>query len=58
LAEESPEEHKKHEKELKEFLKKIPPPAPEHTAELKMERKLKHLIEKEQKITGKKSKQK
>lgn len=29
MSEESPEEHKKHEKELKEFLKKIPPPTPD-----------------------------
>ena len=57
LTEETPAEHKKHEKELKEYLKKIPPPTPEHTAELKMERKLKRIIE-EQKTSPKKRKQK
>jgi len=58
LTEESRDEHKEHERELKEFLKKIPPPRPEHTAELKMEQKLKRLIKEDQGATGKKSKQK
>jgi len=58
LTEKKPEANKKHEQELKEFLRKIPPPTPEHTAELKMERKLKRIIEEEQKTARKKSKQK
>ena len=58
MTEETSGEHKRHEKELKEYLKKIPTPTHEHTAELKMERKLKRLIKEEQKTTEKKSKQK
>jgi len=43
------EEHKKHRKDLEKYMKTIPPPTPEHTVELKMERKLKRMIEKEEK---------
>jgi len=38
----------KHQKELEEYLKTIPPPPPEHTEELKMERNLKRMIEKKE----------
>jgi len=57
LTEETPAEHRKHERELKEYIKKIPPPTPEHTAELKMEQKLKRIIE-GKKAPRKKRKQK
>ncbi|MFB0514669.1 MAG: hypothetical protein ACETVQ_03735 [Candidatus Bathyarchaeia archaeon] len=46
MAEESVDDRKKHLKELEEYLKTIPPPPLEHTAELKMERKLKRIIKK------------
>ena len=49
LTKETREEHKKHREELEKYMKTIPPPTPEHTAELKMERKLKRIIEKEEK---------
>jgi hypothetical protein len=50
LAKETSEESsRKHRKELENYIKTIPPPTPEHTAELKMERKLKRIIEKEKK---------
>jgi len=34
---------------IKEYLKQLPPPPEEHTYELKMERRLKRLVEKEEK---------
>jgi len=49
LAKETSEESRKHRKELEKYMKTIPPPTPEHTAELEMEKKLKRMIEKEKK---------
>jgi len=40
---------KKRLQEVEEYLKTIPPPPPEHTAELKMEQKLRHIIRKAEK---------
>jgi hypothetical protein len=34
---------------LEEYLKTIPPPPPEHSHELKMEKRVKHLIEENKK---------
>jgi hypothetical protein len=49
LTKETNEKSRRHRKELENYIKTIPPPTPEHTAELKMERKLKRIIEKEKK---------
>jgi len=49
LTKETNTESKRHKKELRDYIKTIPPPMPEHTVELKMERKLKRIIEKEKK---------
>jgi len=49
LAKQTSQESRKRRKELEKYMKAIPPPTPEHTAELKMERKLKRIIEKEEK---------
>jgi hypothetical protein len=40
---------KKRLQEVEEYLKTIPPPPPEHTAELKMEQELKRIIRKAEK---------
>ena len=39
----------KKELSLEEYLKKIPPPPPEHSHELKMEKRVKQLIEEDKK---------
>jgi hypothetical protein len=49
LAKETRERRRKHRNVLEEYMRTIPPPTPEHTSELKMERKLKRIIEKEEK---------
>ena len=49
LAEKGAKERKKKLKELEEYLETIPPPPPEHTAELKMEKELKRIIREEEK---------
>jgi len=53
-----PEEQKKRnatnikELPLKEYLKQLPPPPPEHSHELKMEKRIKKLIKEQQKNTN------
>ena len=49
LAEKSAKEQKKKLKEVEDYLKTIPPPPLEHTAELEMEKELKRIIREEEK---------
>ncbi|MDH5782823.1 MAG: hypothetical protein OEZ35_04055 [Candidatus Bathyarchaeota archaeon] len=53
--------HKKPKKvettDIEEYLKQLPPPPEEHTYELKMEKRLKHMLEEQEKRKTKKHEQ-